>query len=65
MSAHRVAAGIFGAGGVIRDGLNLEDVQAAKFGDLVKAEGGVVDQPAGRCMGHEWLGHGSSPVGRK
>jgi hypothetical protein len=38
--------------------LHFENVQAAEFGNLVKAERSVVDQPAGGSVGHERLGHG-------
>ena len=54
--AQRVAAGQLGRGGIVGDRLHFEDVQAAKFGDLLKGQSGVVDQPAGGRVGHERLG---------
>jgi hypothetical protein len=32
-------------------------VQTAEFGDLLEGQRGVVDEPTGRRMGHERLGH--------
>src|SRR3546814_7520417 len=46
--ADGIAAGIFGRGGLVGDRLDLEDVDAAIFGDLDKGEAGVVDQPGAR-----------------
>jgi hypothetical protein len=59
MGAHRIAAGIFGCGGIVGDRLHFEDMEPAKFRDLVETERGVVDEPAGGRMGHEGLGHGN------
>ena len=36
--AQRIAAGQLGRGGVVGDRLHLEDVQPAKFGDLLEGE---------------------------
>ena len=55
--ADRVAAGQLGRGGIVGDRLDLEDVKAAEFGDLLERQRGVVDQPGGGRMGHEGLGH--------
>ena len=59
--ADRVAPGQLGRGGIVGDRLHLEDVEAAKFGDLLEGERAVVDQPGGGRMGHERLGHCGSP----
>ncbi len=62
MRADGITAGIFGACRVIGDRLHFQDMQPAKFRDLIKAERGIVDQPAGCRMGHERLGHEDSPA---
>ena len=54
--AQRIAAGELGGGGVVGDRLHFEDVQAAKFGDLLEGERAVVDQPGSGRVGHERLG---------
>ena len=62
--ADRVAAGELGCRGVVGDRLHFEDVQAAEFGDLLKGERRIVDQPGGGRVGHQGLGllsHGVSP----
>jgi hypothetical protein len=37
----------------IGDALHLENMQAAELRDLLEAEGGVIDEPDGRRLGHE------------
>src|SRR3546814_4418993 len=56
--ADGIAAGIFGRGGLVGDRLDLEDVDAAIFGDLDKGEAGVVDQPGGGRVRHQRGGIG-------
>ena len=56
--ADRVATGQLGRGGVIGDGLDFQDMQAAKFGDLLKAERCIVDESGRGRVRHERLGHG-------
>ena len=60
--ADRVAPGQLGRSGIIGDRLDLEDVEPAKFGDLLERQRAVVDQPGGGRMGHERLGHGDLRV---
>ena len=55
--AQRIAPGELGGGGIVGDRLHFQDVQAAKFGDLLEGERGVVDQPGGGRVRHERLGH--------
>jgi hypothetical protein len=55
--ADRIPAGQLGGGGIVGDRLNLEDVETAKFGDLLEGESGVVDQPGSGRVGHERLDH--------
>ncbi len=43
--ADRVAAGELGRGGIVGDGLDFEDVEPAKFRDLLESERRIVDQP--------------------
>ena len=57
----RIAPGELGRGGVVGDRLHFQDVQAAKFGDLLEGQRRVLDKPAGRRMGHERLSHLQSP----
>ena len=38
----------------VGDGLNLERMQAAEIGDLLEGERGVLDQPYGGRLGHQW-----------
>jgi hypothetical protein len=40
-------------------------VQPAEFGDLLKGQSGVVDEPAGGRMGHERLSHFSVSINNK
>jgi hypothetical protein len=55
--ADRVAAGELGGGGVVGDRLHLENMEAAKLGNLLEAERGIVDQPRRGRVGHERLSH--------
>src|SRR5439155_47801 len=43
--ADRIAAGELGRRGVVGDRLDLENVQTAEFGDLLKCERRIFDQP--------------------
>jgi hypothetical protein len=43
--ADRVAAGQLGRRGVVGDRLHLEDMEAAKLGDLLEGERAILDQP--------------------
>ena len=61
--ANGVTPGQLGRCGVIRDRLNLENVQPAELRDLVERERGVVDHPGGGRMRHERLGHGVNSIG--
>ena len=56
--AQGIAAGQLGRGGIVGDRLHLEDMKAAKFGDLLEGQRSVVDQPGGGRVRHERLGHG-------
>jgi hypothetical protein len=44
----------------IGDALHLEHVQTAELRDLLEGQGGILDQPDGGRLGHQWLVHGSS-----
>src|SRR5690606_30698715 len=39
----------------IGDALHLQFMKAAKFGDLLEGQGGVLDQPDGSRLGHEGI----------
>ena len=47
---------------LVRDALNLELMQLAKFGDLLERQGGVFYQPHRGGLGHQWFDHQLSPT---
>src|SRR3546814_16547082 len=54
--ADGIAPRQLGRGGIVGDRLDLEDVEAAKIGDLLKAERGAIDQPRSGRVRQERLG---------
>ena len=54
--ADRVTPSQLGRGGIIGDGLDFENVQAAEGGDLVEGQRRIVDQPGGGGVLHQRMG---------
>ncbi len=62
MRLHGITASIFGTSQIVRHRVHFQNVDAAKVGNLLKAQAGIVNQPACSCVRHQWgrfiLGHG-------